>query len=59
MTPLEVKKRALNLKILKRHDANIVDIVESTSYVVLYRYEPAKDGSDDMAWVRGRAHGMA
>ena len=55
MTPLEVKKRALNLKILRRHDDNIVDIVESTSYVVLYRYEPAKDGSDDMAWVGGWA----
>lgn len=29
----------LNLKVLQRHDAAIVSILDSATYVVLYRYE--------------------
>ena len=49
----EAKRLALNLNVLKRHDSNIVEIVDSTSYVVLYRYG-SKDGTDDVTpqWVR-------
>lgn len=49
----EAKRLALNLNVLKRHDSNIVEIVDSTSYVVLYRYG-SKDGADDETpqWVR-------
>lgn len=58
----EAKRLQLNLNVLKRHDPSIADIVDSTSYVVLYRYSASsKDG--EMSWVRssdvGTAHAVA
>ena len=54
---MEAKRLAMNLRTLQRHDASITEIVDSASYVVLYRYAPKAGGSDEtgepeMAWVR-------
>lgn len=52
---IEAKRLQLNLKVLQRHDPSIVEILDSTSYVVLYKYVPAPnaDAEDpaDMQWV--------
>lgn len=49
---MEQKRLALNLNVLKRHDPSITEIVESTSYVVLYRYaNPDGTGDGEMQWV--------
>jgi hypothetical protein len=37
-------RNAVNLNVLRRHDQNIVEIVDSSSYVVVYRF-------DEGAWV--------
>lgn len=60
---IEAKRLQLNLKVLQRHDPSIVEILDSTSYVVLYKYVPAPAPSDadsqdspaDMQWVRRAA----
>jgi len=60
---MEAKRLQLNLKVLQRHDPSIVEILDSTSYVVLYKYVSAPASSDtdsqdspaDMQWVRRRA----
>ena len=50
----ELKRLQLNLNVLKRHDPSIVEIVDSTSYVVLYRYaSKAGEGQEqqgEMSW---------
>ena len=37
-------RNAVNLNVLRRHDQNIVEIVDSSSHVVVYRF-------DEGAWV--------
>lgn len=56
---IEAKRLQLNLKVLQRHDPSIVEILDSTSYVVLYKYVPApvpndmdsEDSPPGMQWV--------
>ena len=58
----EAKRLQLNLSVLKRHDASIIEIVASTSYVVLYRYESkAGEGHgvghpSEMLWARDHVY---
>ncbi|KAK9895136.1 hypothetical protein P389DRAFT_89061 [Cystobasidium minutum MCA 4210] len=58
---IEAKRLQLNLKVLQRHDPSIVEILDSTSYVVLYKYVPAPnaDAEDpaDMQWVKTSIEG--
>ena len=37
-------RKAVNLNVLRRHDQNIVEIIDSSSYVVVYKF-------DQGAWV--------
>jgi len=39
-------RKAVNLSVLQRHDANITDIIDSSSYVVVYKFD-----EDSQAWV--------
>lgn len=53
---MEAKRLAMNLRTLQRHDGSITDIVDSASYVVLYRYEAAAGAAatgEEMAWASG------
>lgn len=40
-------RKAVNLSVLQRHDPHITDIIDSSSYVVVYKFDEASQ-----AWVR-------
>lgn len=40
-------RKAVNLSVLQRHDPHISDILDSSSYVVVYKFD-----EDSQAWVR-------
>ncbi|KAG9060917.1 hypothetical protein KI688_007874 [Linnemannia hyalina] len=40
-------RKAVNLNVLQRHDPHISDILDSSSYVVVYKFD-----EDSQAWVR-------
>jgi len=35
------QKHAINLSVLKRYDSSITNIIESSSHVVVYSFEPS------------------
>lgn len=39
-------RKAVNLSVLQRHDPHITDIIDSSSYVVVYKFDEASQ-----AWV--------
>ncbi|KAG0057189.1 hypothetical protein BGZ83_001132 [Gryganskiella cystojenkinii] len=45
-------RKAVNLSVLQRHDANITDIIDSSSYVVVYKFD-----EDSQAWTKKGVEG--
>ena len=41
-----IARKAVNLNVLRRHDQNIVEIVDSSSHVVVYKFD-----HEQGAWV--------
>ncbi|KAF9113149.1 hypothetical protein BGX27_002093 [Mortierella sp. AM989] len=46
-------RKAVNLSVLQRHDPHISDILDSSSHVVVYKFD-----EDSQAWVRLNIHGI-
>jgi hypothetical protein len=44
---LEEAKKQINLRVLSRYDSSIIDILQTTSHVVLYEFDPASQ-----SWVK-------
>lgn len=58
---LEHAMHPLNLKVLQRHDAAIVSILDSATYVVLYRFQDdawAKQGTEGTMFISKRCEQM-
>jgi mRNA-decapping enzyme 1B len=43
-------RKAVNLGVLRRHDPHISDILDSSSYVVVYKFD-----EDAQTWVRAQS----